>query len=327
MGNISIKKNRYKPLKKDIFLKYDTIKHNTENFNNNNNDNNLIDLSYDSESNIDKLENPFYTLDDDSDDSINNDKYVYNYKHLYNHTNVHNELLYSNNEDSKKENLQDYRKENLQDSKKSQKNYIFNLQFISLWLNIYNNNISKYNISNILIYDFNVHFLQNKQIPYPSNKSFNIISDQNINNFLYTLVLYYTNNYKLKSKISYKSNINDVITFIQEIISFFLTKKQIDMCIIGSINLSSIQLINYYQNNVYKKLRIYDLYKDDIFSNDTDFIKNTNIYTILSTTIQLANRFKLNPGIINKPINSKSEMISSSLSLFYHFIAIYTVAQ
>ena len=202
-----------------------------------------------------------------------------------------------------------------------QKIHIFNIQFISLWLNIYDNNK---NISTVLIYDFNTYFLQNKQLPFPSNKYFNIVTDQNINNFLYTLILYYTDAYNLQTKINNHSNIKTVIIFIQELIMIFLDKNYLSIGILGSINLSEMRVINYI---LYKKLDIYDVYNDEIFSSKNQFIKNTNIKTIFGTSMILTNDYKLNIGITNAPINNNPEIITMPLSLFYRFITIYAFIQ
>lgn len=213
-----------------------------------------------------------------------------------------------------------------------QKIYIFNLQFISLWLNVYNNNVDKYNIPNMLIYDFNTHFLQNKQIPYPSNNRntynsiFNVVSNQNINNFLCTLIMYYKDKYRFSTKINNNSDICDVITFIQELIMIFIDKKELSLCMIGNVNLCNIKVMTYYNNQVYKKHNIYDVYNDGIFSSKNNLIKNTKIKTIFDTSMILTNLFEINIGYVPVPIQD-NHMISILLSLFYRFMMIYGIGQ
>jgi hypothetical protein len=289
MGNTSIKKNKYKFLKKK------------DNKINNNKINNKINVSYD-------LINFSETDDDDNYNS-------YSKLREYDKTITHHQVSFL---------LGDNNNNNVNFT---QKINIFNLQFMSLWLNVYYNNISKYNISNILIYDFNTYFLQNKNIPCPSDKTLTIVANQNINNFLYTLILYYNHQsqYNLKTRINEQSNIQNVIVFIQELIMIFLDKYDISIGMIGPVNPSKIYIAN---NQLYKKFGIYDVYNDGIFSSKNGLIFNTNIKTIFNTSMILINHFKLlNVGVIHKPTNTQPEIISISLSLFYRFINTYSVIQ
>lgn len=297
MGNTSIKKNKYKFLKK---------KDNKIN-------NNKIDIKHHLHLPIEQVSYDLINFSD-SDDDTNDNSY---YHSEYDKTILHHQvtcLLGDNNNNNNNVNS-------------PQKINIFNLQFMSLWLNVYYNNIAKYNISNILIYDFNTYFLQNKNIPSPSDKTLTIVANQNINNFLYTLILYYNHQYqyKLKTRINEHSNIQNVIVFIQELIMIFLDKYDISIGMIGPVNPSKIYVAN---NQLYKKFGIYDVYNDGIFSSKNDLIFNTNIKTIFNTSMILINHFKLlNFGIIHKPTNTQPEIISISLSLFYRFINTYAVIQ
>lgn len=292
MGNTSIKKNKYKLLKNKKDYKINNNKLNDKN-------NKKINVSYDLINLSDS---------DSSDDSNVNSSYTYNHEVTCllgdNHHNNHANKFISNVNSPQKIN-------------------IINLQYISLWLNVYDNNMNY--ISNILIYDFNACFLQNKHVPSPSNNIFNVVVDHNINNFLYTLILYYSHQYNLKTKINEKSNIKNVIIFIQELIMIFLDGYEISIGMIGPINPSEIFITN---DQLYKKVGIYDVHNDGIFSSKNDLIFNTNIKTIFNTSMILSNHFKsLNIGTIHKPTKTYPEIINLSLSLFYRFVNIYSIIQ
>lgn len=326
MGNLtSLKKNKYKSLEK--YIEYsNNISYN--------NDNNINKTSYNTNvtNNISKISYDLIQFSESEDsDSIKSDKQYTNVD-LYNNSETHirnyteSSKLLDNYNDSDNENHNIF--DDIYSIDNLQKICILNLQFISLWLNTYDRNINKYNISNILIYDFNAHFLQNKQIPFPSNKylNFTIISNHNINNFLISLAIFYYNQYKLNTKLTNQSTIKDFIIFVQELIMIFLDKKEIKLCTIGNVNLSRVKIITYYENKIYKKHYVYDVYNDGIFSSNNNLIENTQIKTIFNTSMRLTDIFKLNTGYI--PVPSKNiQIISISLSLFYRLMLIYGVMQ